>query len=451
MDTVRADHLSIDGYARNTTPHIKALAQDSVTYLNAFSASDITLTSHASIFTGMYPSWHGAYSQPPEARYGRELSPKYPTLAELLKRNGYETIGVAANLYLRADFGLERGFDEFTIPRPVPMLSDDTRYMLRYPLRRVLSHFADTAQFDRLYTFGEDIDRELFTALGQRSRPGDPFFAFVNYMDAHFPYVPPAPYSARFPGKRPGFTQDDLNAEMEQISHNTGNPPDYRAHCESQYDGGVAYEDEQIGKIVNWLKRHNAYDNTMIVVTADHGESFGERHRVGHANSPYQNLLHVGLVVKYPHSSRRGVESAPVSLIDLAPTALSIMNIAPPAEMQGVPLASGVPAGRRLYAETFVNPVMHSSDCPDGCATRVLVEWPFKYIRNLTNGKLEFYDLSTDPDEHHNLSATQPEHAAMLSDHLAEWSKNLPAQSVQVKRVAPGIQRGLEGNGYIQK
>src|SRR5262249_40403953 len=92
MDTVRADHLSVGGYLRDTTPHLKALAQDSVTYLNAFSASDITLTSHASLFTGMYPSWNGAYSQPPQATYGRELSPKYPTIAELLKRSGYENL-----------------------------------------------------------------------------------------------------------------------------------------------------------------------------------------------------------------------------------------------------------------------------------------------------------------------------------------------------------------------
>src|SRR5262249_54966979 len=88
MDTVRADHLSLQGYTRDTTPRLKALSQDSVVYTNAFSASDITLTSHASLFTGMYPSWHGSYSQPPSAVYGRELSPQYPTLAELLLKAG---------------------------------------------------------------------------------------------------------------------------------------------------------------------------------------------------------------------------------------------------------------------------------------------------------------------------------------------------------------------------
>jgi glucan phosphoethanolaminetransferase (alkaline phosphatase superfamily) len=106
MDTVRADHLSVYGYERDTTPNLRALGHDSVAYTNAISASDITLTSHASLFTGMYPSWHSAYCQPPEAAYGRKLSDKYPTVAELMKNGGYETVGVAANLYLRSDFGL---------------------------------------------------------------------------------------------------------------------------------------------------------------------------------------------------------------------------------------------------------------------------------------------------------------------------------------------------------
>src|SRR5262249_49513638 len=163
-------------------------------------------------------------------------------------------------------------------------------------------------------------------------------FAFVNYMDAHFPYVPPAPYNARFPGRRSSFTQDDLEVEMQAIAQNASHPEGYRLHCESQYDGGIAYEDAQIGKLIDWLKRHNAYDNTMIVVTSDHGESFGERNRVGHANSPYQNLLHVGLLIKYPGASRRGVETQPVSLIDVAPTALATLSIPIPAGMQGTPL-----------------------------------------------------------------------------------------------------------------
>ena len=451
MDTVRADHLSLDGYSRSTTPRLKELARDSVVYTNAFSASDITLTSHASLFTGLYPSWHGAYSQPPNAIYGRELAAQYPTLAELLQRSGYETLGVAANLYLRADFGLERGFQDFRIPRPVPLLPDEDRFVLRYRLRQALSYVADTAQFDRLYTFGEDVNQQLLSALDHRAHPNAPFFAFANYMDAHFPYVPPAPYNQLFPGKRPHVNQDVLGEEMEKISAGLPEPPDYRTHCESQYDGGIAYIDAQIGRVVDWLKHHDVYDNTMIVVTSDHGESFGEKHRVGHANSPYQNLLHTALLIKYPRASRTGVETNPVSLIDVAPTALKALGVTAPGSFQGVPLGGGAPAPRRIYAETFQNPVTHSPDCPQGCVTKVLVEWPFKYVDNRTNGKPEFFNLATDPNEEHNRFAVERDRAEPLAEHLAEWSKALPAQSLEVKRVNPAIENTLRGNGYIAK
>ena len=119
----------------------------------------------------MYPSWHGAYCDPQNAAYGRAISSAYPTMAELLHSGGYQTTGVAANLYLRADFGLERGFDRFRIPRPVPLLAAENGFMLRHGLRRGLSLVFDTAQFDRLYAMGEDINTALFAELSEPSKP----------------------------------------------------------------------------------------------------------------------------------------------------------------------------------------------------------------------------------------------------------------------------------------
>ena len=394
MDTVHADHLAVYGYERDTTPNLRDLARDSMVYANAISASDITLTSHASLFTGMYPSWHGAYCDPQNAPYGRAVSNRYPTLAELLRSGGYQTTGVAANLYLRADFGLERGFDRFRIPRPVPLLAAENAYMLRRGLRRELSLLFDTAQFDRLYALGEDINTELFGELAAQSKPGTPAFIFVNYMDAHFPYVPPAPYDSQYPGRRSAMTQYALEAEQKILVSGNGVAPGYRPHCVSQYDGGIAYVDHQVGEVVKWLKHRGSYDNTMIVVTSDHGEAFGERHRVGHANSPYQNLLHVALVVKYPHQAHRGTESRPVSLTDVAPTILETVGMAVPQTMQGRSLTA--PADREIYSETFPCPVAHSPDCPNGCTARAIFSWPYKFI-STSNGHRELFDLSADP------------------------------------------------------
>jgi arylsulfatase A-like enzyme len=189
----------------------------------------------------------------------------------------------------------------------------------------------------------------------------------------------------------------------------------------------------------------------MIVVTSDHGESFGEKNRVGHANSPYQNLLHVGLVIKYPGKRRTGAETQPVSLIDIAPTALAAVGVPVPAHMQGVPLTAGALAPRHIFAETFQNPVSHSPDCPDGCVTKTIVEWPLKFIDNRTTGKQEFFDLAADPQEQHNLFATQRERAEALAAHLNDWAKSLPTQSVETKRVNPAIENTLRGNGYVAK
>jgi arylsulfatase A-like enzyme len=446
MDTVRADHLSVYGYDRDTTPNLKALAAHSVAYSNAISASDITLTSHASIFTGMYASWHSAYCQPPEAAFGRKLADKYPTVAELLKKSGYETVGVAANLYLRADFGLERGFDQFHIPRPVPLLPDESRWLLRHPVRRWLSYTADTTQFDRLYTMGEQIDDELFRVMDNRAHPDAPFFVFLNYMDAHFPYVPPAPYGSRYPGRRPHMTEDDLGKEQFAISN--GRPqPAYAEHCVSQYDGGIAYEDAQIGRVVAWLKSHNAYDNTMIVVTSDHGEGFGEHHRVTHANGPYQSLLHTVLIVKYPKSALRGAEPAFTSLTDVAPTVLSVANVAVPSTMQGRNLADSSAAPREIYSETFPCPVIQPAECKFGCATTSVFKWPYKFIQsNEHGGKLELFDLSRDPAENRNLVIREQEQATGLRAELDRW--NRPVHAKETKKLDSDKEKGLRDLGY---
>jgi len=445
MDTVRADHLSVYGYDRDTTPNLKDLAADSMVFTNAISASDITLSSHASLFTGMYPSWHGAYCDPRNAAYGRAIAESYPTVAELLRGAGYQTRGVAANLYLRADFGLERGFDQFRIPRPVPMLAGEYAFMLRHGFRRGLSLIFDTAQFDRLYAMGEDVNTQLFDALSHVN-PDRPLFTFVNYMDAHFPYLPPAPYDSLFPGRKPATTQDDL--EVQQHALVTGkNAPGYRAHCMSQYDGGIAYVDRQIGQLVSWLKRRGTYDNTMIIVTSDHGEAFGERQRVGHANSPYQNLLHVALIVKYPRQARRGTEDRPVSLTDVAPTILQTATVSAPPAMQGRSLNQI--ADREIFSETFPCPVAHSPDCPNGCTARAIFSWPFKFITT-SNGKRELFDLSNDPAEVRNLYIRQTDRGAQLGDRLALWMKSMPQQSHETHTLTPEDLRRLKSLGYVQ-
>jgi arylsulfatase A-like enzyme len=453
MDTVRADHLGIDGYGRATTPNLRQLARDSVVYTRAMSASDFTLTSHASLFTGTYPSFHGAYCDPPEAAYGRRLDDGLPTLEGLLRNRGYFTLAVAANLYMRPEFGLDRGFDQFEIPRPVPILDAENWYMLRGPMRRVLSYGFDTAQFDRLYSRGQDINRELFALFARHAGPNAPFLAFLNYMDAHFPYTPPAPFDRQFPGKNRRLTSDDLDLEQQAIAAGGLVPANYPPHTISQYDGGIAYMDAQIGKLIKWLKEQQVYDNTMIIVTSDHGEAFGERNHTGHANSPYQNLLHVALMVKYPDSTGAPagtVVETPVSLIDVAPTVLNVVGSPVAPTMQGQDLRqANSPGNRKFFAETFPCATLQSPECPHGCIARAVYSWPYKFITS-TNGRRQLYDLSTDPDETRDLLHTDPQQAQQLNADLQAWMKTFPTHSRQKLQLNPEALQRLKSLGYVQ-
>jgi arylsulfatase A-like enzyme len=449
MDTTRADHLSLYGYNRDTTPNLKKLAADSALYSEALSAADITLSSHASIFTGLYPSWHGAYCQPPEAAFGRAIGP-VPTMAEELAKNGYHTMGVAANLYLRAQFGLQRGFADFRIPRPVPVLAgDESWYMLRNGMRHAINQFTDTAQFDRLYSRADAVNSEFFAMLRQPGLAQAPFFAFFNYMDAHFPYIPPHPFDRLFPGKT-SATEADLDAIQTRVAGGDPLPASYTSHAISQYDGGIAYMDFQIGHLVDWLKRVELYDNTMIVVTADHGEAFGEKRLFLHGNSLYANLLHVGLLVKYPHSAHAGVVNAPVSLIDIFPTVMDVTGLKPPAGLQGRDLLDpGATEPRALFSESFPCPVLHAPACPGGCMMRSVVSWPNKFIWSSKQSP-ESYDLEQDPNENHNLFGSLNQTARTLSDQLRAWIKTMPAQEKQHLNLSPEEIKRFKALGYIQ-
>jgi arylsulfatase A-like enzyme len=450
MDTVRADHLFPDGYPRETTPNLKKLAQDSTVYTQALAPSDMTLASHASLFTGMYPSWHGAHCQPPESSYGRELSKQTPTLAEILSAKGYWTAGVSANMYLRPAFGLQRGFQSFSIPRPLPLLpSESYWYLLRTGMRRALGYVTDTSQFDRLYCRSQDVNSELFRVMRNHPAAPAPFFVFLNYMDAHFPYIPPAPFDGMFSGSHrtiPTEEMDETSAKVVRGEPMTAGEYSYRV---SQYDGGIAYVDSNIGQLVDWLKQRKLYDNTLIVVAADHGEAFGEKNLVLHANSVYQNLLHVPLLIKFPNSARTGVVRDPVSLIDVAPTILGALDYSAPANVQGRNLLQAAGA-REIFGESFPCPATHRPECgSDGCMERAVFSWPYKLIVS-SSGRRESYDLARDPGETKNLYGAQNLVAQGLSGDLSRWMKTAPSEARQQNKVDGDTVRRLKSLGYVQ-
>jgi len=290
MDTVRADHYT----SRLAATH----------FPNAYSTSDWTLPSHASIFTGKYPSTHGAVCTGAVDNWLTELDPKHDTLAELLGRNGYRTAAVVANSeMLDASSKLDQGF-----------------------------HYYNSKRADVTAEGVELIE----TAHGR----GEPLFLFLNYMEAHAPYTPPV-------------GQAELQAAVDALNYK-GQAPDpkqLRQWVEA-YDRGIAQVERQIGIVVAKLQTLGIYDNTLLIVTSDHGEAFGENGLMEHPVSVYQNQIHVPLVIKYPRQTTSSTVTEAVSGVDLLPTILEIAGVAVQPSVDGVSLLH-LPKERFVYAERF--------------------------------------------------------------------------------------------------
>src|SRR6185295_15803032 len=219
----------------------------------------------------------------------------------------------------------------------------------------------------------------------------------------------------------------------------------------SQYDGGIAYLDAQIGDLTNWLKQRNLYDNTLIVITSDHGDAFGEKGLVLHGNSVYQNLVHVALMIKFPKNAQTGVIADPVSLVDVAPTILTAVGLPVEKKMQGRNLLHADTTEKRtLFTESFPCPVPHPPECAlSGCTSRGALSWPYKLVTS-SAGKRELYDVSKDPDETHDLAPAQDSTASGIGSELKTWVKTMPARPKQQLQLDGDAVQRLKSLGYVQ-
>jgi arylsulfatase A-like enzyme len=308
VDTLRADHLSAYGYSRATSPELDRLAHDGTLFENTFSASSWTLPSHASLLTGRYPHEHGVESG------GQVLDGRYLTLAEALSARGYRTGAFSGNnFWFCRHLGFGRGFAHFE-----DYFDSTTDGAARTILGR---------EFDQLLSrrlgmedvpgrrFAADINRAALRWIGRDT--SRPFFAFLNYFDVHDPYLPPQPYRGKFskmesPGGRvnffvgrefPGMTSEQLRDELDA------------------YDGAIAYVDDQIAGLLASLQNMGLRDRTLIVITSDHGESFGEHGLLGHRNALYREVIQVPLIFYWPGHVPAGIRvTTPVSNAEIAST-----------------------------------------------------------------------------------------------------------------------------------
>jgi arylsulfatase A-like enzyme len=435
MDTVGARHMSLYGYERPTTPRIEALAREATVYGHAISPGNMTLTSHASLFTGIYAARHGAL--PPFGVLGAERD----TLAEILARAGYVTAGVVANHgYLDDSFGLAQGFQHWNQRATALPVAARAPYFLRRRLVRVGRTVVQTAAPLPRYPLASQITPETLARLDALSSVDQPFFLFVNYMDTHEPYDPGPPFDNRFgePLKREVWISPD---------HWAGAPltrtPEGRRRLAAMYDGAVAAVDAACGAIVDRLKALNQYENTLIIITSDHGEAFGEAGMMGHGGVFLgQPVIHVPLVIKYPGDSHARRVDRYVSLVDLLPTVLDLLDLPIPTEVQGASLlVEG--GGREVISEGIVGEIgRHES-------SRAIIADGMKLVLSNISGP-SLYDLSADPEEQQNLYRPDDPRGSALAVRLDAWLGPGDASSgTQQAPDAEALER-LRSLGYVR-
>jgi arylsulfatase A-like enzyme len=417
--TLRPDHMSLYGYGRDTTPFLKKLGDSAVVFHDAQAQAPWTKPSIASLMTSLHASAHGLVNDSDTIPRGAA------TLAEQLRGAGYVTASIVANPFAGRTSGLDRGFD----------------YMMEYPV--VQRNRADAV--DR-GTDSAAINKSILPWL-ERHRD-EPFFLYVQSTDPHAPYRPPPEYESKFanPADTKQFNRDygrlrDIRAygggatvTRSEMRAKGIDPEVYIRRAVARYDAEIAHNDKSFEQLVNKLRDIGAIDNTLIVFASDHGEEFWEHGFGAHGHSLYNELIHAALLFWNPRllpAPRR--ISEPVQLIDIMPTVLELVDIKPPAGIQGqslVPLLKGQPFTRTapvMATKLALPKAKAGGGVPENLTdtfARIEPGWKFIYRAQAGRAKLkevELYDRRADPSDQKDLSPGQPDVVSKLKAHLTEW------------------------------
>lgn len=450
LDTARRDRLSVYGYERKTTPNLEVFANEAVKFDRAISAAPWTVPSHASMFTGMYPSKHGAHHS--GNKYCDPLSGANLTIAEILGAVGYNTVCIAANnAGLSRGFGLHQGFQMYFDALPAA-----SSLMWGKLVESLPEDFHNKYLRPNDVRLSSDLDPMAYQWLDKHSK--DPFFLFINYMEPHggIGHIP-MPYDSLFGFDR--VAHDKLFAGFDPVKvvrKEVAVTPEQRRFFDEYTDRKVVFLDYQIALLFDNLKRRGLYDDALIIITSDHGNLDGEHYSFGHNTELYDILIHVPLLVKYPESMQRtGVVDRYVSTVDIMPEILKLVDIPIPETVQGQPFDE---SNHEIIAELFeqknnahakLNPeryyrnlkAIYSNDAEN-----------LKYIQS-SNGNSELYDLNVDPDELNNISAQRPDAVAALDARLEKWLNSFePVQDDQKSEITDTekLMNRLRALGYVK-
>jgi arylsulfatase A-like enzyme len=419
LDTVRADHLSLYGYERDTTPNLARLAKKGVRFDQARSAAPWTLPSHSTMFTGRWP--HELEVE----RHGC-LDSTYPTLAEFFRDRGYATSGIVANqFFCGRESGLARGFvdyQDFPVTPGEVIRSSTVGWLLSRVVDRARAGFVSLVTSDVMAGVSLDFQRKEASEVNRefldwQSQNGKrPFFAFLNYFDAHDPYVVPQGFRKHF-GKLPTSRAEAVLLRDWQKMDQKDIGASAVSLASDAYDDCIGSLDQELGRLFDELGRRGVLERTLVIVTADHGEQFGEHGGFRHGVSLYGSEVHVPLLVIAPSGVPVGqTVTAPVSLRNLPATILDLVGWRGKSPFPGKSIAStwnteGAKENRPacpLLSE-LGPPIEPTREKPrmllGGESLTSIVDEGMLYIRH-EHGAEELYDLKEDPTETHDLSAS---------------------------------------------
>lgn len=432
IDTLRADHLGVYGYERETSPNIDSLAAESAMFANVYASSPWTLSSHVSLLTALNSVNHQVYQD------NEKMDPDLVTAAEMLRVNNYFCSAFTGGGFVSSVFGFADGFDSYYERTDEVLLNKAAEL-----------NFRDVARW---------ID----------SNKNKDFFLFIHTYQPHDPYACPAPYKTMFLSEKSKWSHINLNGHLGgKNSIFKELPEDDRQNIIDLYDAEIRYTDEKlIGPLVQKLKEMALYDQAMIIFTSDHGEEFYDHGGWGHGHSLYDESLKVPLLIKFPNSKYLGskVEHI-VSLVDIVPTILDEMGIdSSPYEFDGlslIPLLEGKEKKDRVFLSDVGENILNLH-LPQKIATN---EGRRKLILNKTIRRenlgfflypppstkaVELFNLSVDPGEYSNIVDEDSSAANRIIDHIEEIYRS-------AKRKKPGqavldeeLKKQLRALGYIK-
>jgi arylsulfatase A-like enzyme len=445
IDTLRPDRLGVYGYHRATSPNLDRLARESWVFTNGIAQASWTKPSMASIFTGLYVtqtsvragSWVVADRE--GSVWMDSLAPGLLTMTEVLAAAGYRTAAFGRNEHLLPTLGFSQGFETY-----VWWNAQRSLFKLPAGLKR-LTRRSQSERTKDPERSSEWINERYLAWLGSHER--DPHFAYLHYLDVHWPYRSPPPYSGMFSDAASpvDFNRREFMTSLTDALRTgelTTVDPGLLTAMSDAYDEGIRYVDDRLGEVLEALKQRGLYDNTLVIVTADHGEEFLEHGMLGHGESLYDEVIRVPLIVKFPcpgsHCGHRRIDSQ-VELVDIFPTLMQVADLEPGETLVGRSLLDPLAEGRNAYSEWEQSVSLRTP------------QWKLIYEQQEDSGEL--YHLTEDPGEKRNRFESDRVVVDLLTAHVLDFAathRNLASAEGSTVEADQGMLENLRALGYVQ-